>query len=523
MVAVSAEATEPLRAEKSRQVRKRLAVSVALVALIGISRLVVFPASIWEQDEAYFSAAVVEISLGDSQPHPPFFPLWIGLGKLVHFAGVPPAVSLQWLSAVLGTLLSLPLTKLWSRLLTLRLAAAASVLGLMAPGVWLLSGRAFSGTAATAFLVLSLVLWTRAEPNRATCAAGSVAAGLAVLIRPQFGLVVIGVGVVVLSRCGAGKRLWVWLPAAILVTGGFAVFVAAAGGLSDVVKALSTHSALHFGALSDADLGFENSGLARILVHPAIALAWIGLAFLGGADALLNRETRNVAAPVIAALVVLLVLILGLSNPTLPRYAVPLVLLSSGFVVVGLRRLLGRTGALVAAGVAVCCSLAVVLPAAQVYRTVPSPPLGALERAAEHAASGQTVLIVDRRLHAFVRYREAVDPLARPVVFDHLLELGAAPPANAPMVVDGLDPGPLAGPDETEVFSCENELLRRLGQDRFLDVTVARARSAGPESMEDIVATIREGSGGRREGQPVGSDNDREDDEGEDGLEGGHF
>ena len=522
MVAVSAEATEPLRSEKSRQVRQRLVVSVALVALIGISRLMVFPASIWEQDEAYFAAAVVEISIGDSQPHPPFFPLWIGLGKLVHLAGVPPAASLQWLSAVLGTLLLLPLTTLWSRVLTLRLAVAASVLGLMAPGVWLLSGRAFSGTAATALLVLSLALWTRAVPSRVTCAAGSVAAGLAVLIRPQFGLVVIGIGAVVLSRCGAGKRLRIWLPAVVLVSGGFAVFVVAAGGLSEVVKTLSTHSALHFGALSEADLGFSNSGLARILVHPAIALAWIGLAVVGGADALRNRETRNVAAPVIAALVVLLVLILGLSNPTLPRYAVPLVLLSSGFVVAGLRRLLGRTGALVAAGVAVCCSLAVVLPAAPVYRRVPSPPLGALERAAERAASNQTVLIVDRRLHAFVRYRAAVDPLAAPVVFDHLFELGVAPPANAPMVVDGSDPGPLAGPDETEVFSCENELLRRLGQVRFLDVTVARVRSAGPESMEDIVATIREGSGGRQEGQPVDADNDREDDEGEDGLEGGN-
>ena len=118
--------------------RQRLVVSVALVALIGISRLVVIPASIWEQDEAYFAAAVVEISIGDSQPHPPFFPLWIGLGKLVHLAGVPPAASLQWLSAVLGTLLLLPLTTLWSRVLTLRLAVAASVLGLMAPGVWLL-------------------------------------------------------------------------------------------------------------------------------------------------------------------------------------------------------------------------------------------------------------------------------------------------------------------------------------------------------------------------------------------------
>lgn len=506
----------------NRDAGKRLAIGLVILVLIGMSRLVVFPASIWEQDEAYFAAAVAEISIADSQPHPPFFPLWIGLGKLVHLTGVEPAASLQWLNVVFGTLLLLPLTTLWSRILAPGLATVGAVLGLMAPGVWLLSGRAFSGTAATAFLVLALGLWTRAEPSRAICAAGSVAAGLSVLIRPQFGLVVFGVGVVLLSRCGAGRRLWIWLPAAILVAGGSAVFIVAAGGLTEVVKAFFIHAELHFGGLSRAVLGFSNSGLARIFVHPEVALVWIGLAIAGVAAAMRTKDTRDVAVPVIVALVILLILTFGLSNPTLPRYAVPIVLLSSGFVVVGLRRLLGRTGAMVAAGAAVCWSLAVVLPAAPVYRAVPSPPLLALERAEELVANNPGVMIVDRRLHAFVRYRAAADPLAAPVIFDHLLELGAAPPVNAVVVFDGIDGGTSASRESTEVFSCDQALLRRLSQDRFLDLTVTGVRSTAPQSAEDIISSIGEGSGGRREGQPIGADDGNEDDEGEDRLESGH-
>ena len=167
-----------------------LAVKVALVFLVCLSRAAVFPASIWEQDEAYFAAAVVDINLTDSAPHPPFFPLWIGIGRALHLLGLEPAASLQVAGAALGSLVLLPMVALWSRFLSPGLALAASCLGLFAPGVWLLSGRAFTGTAATALVVAALACWARPDPSRAWVAAGSVAAGLAVLVRPHFGLVV---------------------------------------------------------------------------------------------------------------------------------------------------------------------------------------------------------------------------------------------------------------------------------------------------------------------------------------------
>ena len=189
--------------------RHRVMVAVLLL-LVLLSRAVVFPASVWEQDEAYFAAAVVEIDLGDSRPHAPFFPLWIGIGKLIHSLGFSPAVGLQLASAVLGSLMIVPLIALWRRLLGTALSVAAAVLVLAVPGVWLLSARAFSGPAATSLIVVSLACWTRPDPGRWVLAAGSMAAGFAVLIRPHFGLVEAVVAVVVLTRVGWRRCRWPW-------------------------------------------------------------------------------------------------------------------------------------------------------------------------------------------------------------------------------------------------------------------------------------------------------------------------
>jgi hypothetical protein len=143
-----------------------------------------------------------------------------------------------------------------------------------------------------------------------------------------------------------------------------------------------------------------------------------------------------------------------------------------------------------------------VLPSAAVYRDLPSPPLRAVDRAVERAAQGGGVLVVDRTLHAFVGYREAMGPLAAPVVFDHLLSLGATPSvAGAVVVFDGDNCRAWAATEDVEVFSCDDALLRSMGQGRFLDVTVAGFRSTRSEGVEDLVAPFGKGPSGGRQDQ----------------------
>lgn len=451
-----------------------VACTVALVLLIAASRIIVFPASLWEQDEAYFAAAVIQIDVGDSQPHPPFFPLWIGLGKVVHRVGMPAAESLMLVSAVLAIWTLVPLVVLWCRILQRHLAVAAAVVAFAVPGVWLYSCRAFSGTAATAFLVLALAIWTRPGPNSRCFAGGSVAAGLAVLIRPHFVLAVAVVMVILVVR--HPRRWWdVVAPAVILVAAGAAAFIVAAGGLTEVLAGLSEHATQHFDALPTASRNLLESGMARVLVHPAVMLAWLGLTFWGAVGTWDTKEHRDSGVLIGAALIAVFVIVFGFSNPAHPRYAVPLVILSSGFMVTGLRRFLADRWTLVAVAASVCAAAAVTLPVVDTYRRQPSPPLRALDQAVWLAAERGGVVIVDRTMHAFVRYRQAAGPMAAPVIFDHVLELGVAPPpaSLAVMVFDGDHDELLISSESRQIYSCGQGLLRRLGQDRFLDVTVA--------------------------------------------------
>ncbi len=455
--------------------RRTVVLTLAIFAVVCISRVAVFPASIWEQDEAYFAAAVVEVNLADSAPHPPFFPLWIGIGKLVLLFGLGPDTGLQAASAILGSLVFFPLVALWSRFMKPAPATAAAVLGLAVPGVWLLSGRAFSGTAATAMLVTALACWTRPDADRRWLAAGSVAAGLAISIRPHFGLVVAVILLVMLAKID--RRSWFALvaPTVVVATSGFAVFVVAAGGPAAVAAAVARHAALHFGALPHADRGLLDSGLARVLGYPLVLLGWVVFAIWGASVVLRSPVDRRAGLPIVAALVSTIILVFGLSNPAHPRYAVPLVVLSCGFVVIGLGRVMSERWTIVAVAAAVAGAAVLVLPVATSYRQQQSPAMQALEEADRLADQRGGVVVVDRTLHSFVVLREAVGRSSAPTIFDHVLEFGTNPPApasRAVMVFDGDNDAILVASESRRVFSCAPGLLRRLSQDRFLDVTV---------------------------------------------------
>jgi hypothetical protein len=457
----------------------RAGVFWVLLLLAGVvaSRCAVLPMSVWDRDEAHLGLAVADFDPAADHPHAPWFPLWVAVGKALDPLVNEPARGLQLAGAALGAWTLLPLAALWAIWMERRLAVLAALLYLVMPGPWFLSGRAYCDTPATFLLLLAAAWWLRPAPRAAELLAGSAAAGLCLLVRPQLGLAVVGMG------------LWCWLrarrltlrlalvgPLAMALAVGALGLVAAAGGVAPLRQSLGSHVRYHVDGLKAVEHGFAASGPARALIEPGLAALWVLLALVGVAA--WSRFRREVGSPwplLVTVLAPCAVTVFALSDPSQPRYALPLLALSVGPVAIGLATCLKRL-APAAVAVAVVTSVAVGLPQTRSLRAQPSPVIAALTEAGEEAARRGGLVVVDRTLGVFADYLSAAGGLAADVVTDFRVEIGAValPPAETTVAVfDRGRGGFVAGSERSESFQCALPWLRRLGPDRFLDVTVA--------------------------------------------------
>lgn len=70
--------------------RRGALLTAAAVTAVALSRLLLLPDGPWEQDEALFAVGVLDFDVTRHRPHPPGFPGWIALGRLLHpFVGDP--------------------------------------------------------------------------------------------------------------------------------------------------------------------------------------------------------------------------------------------------------------------------------------------------------------------------------------------------------------------------------------------------------------------------------------------------
>jgi hypothetical protein len=474
--------------------RLDLMLTVLLVVVVVSSRGIAFPATIWEQDEAVFAAAVLDFEATDNRPHPPWFPLWIGMGKLVHLVGAGPAKALQMVSFFFSVWIIFPLTALWSTAIPRQLAVGSAILFVITPGAWLFSGRAFSGTAATALLVAGLAFWLQDEHRPRWLAAGSVCGGLAILVRPHFLPAVVVTLLMIARRVPSRhRRLLVAALVVPVALGGIALIVRA-GGIAPLWSALDTHAQYHFSRLDEASLGFSGSGLSRSLGRPSIAACWLILLCIGTVHMIRQRRWSRISPILLGALTPILLVIYGLSNPAHARYFIPVLALTSGIVAFGLNVVFRRwTWAAIAT--TACAATVLTIPQLMVYRSAISPPLAALEEGLVEAKYRKGVVVADRTLHPFFTLRRLERPIGVPVVFDHMIELGHAPPPPPEKTVYVFDAGRgvlLISSEREQRFVCGIPLVVTLGQDRFIDLRVAygaslqgNQRSHGPLILID--------------------------------------
>jgi hypothetical protein len=452
--------------------------------------VVAFPASIWEQDEAYFSAGVWQFGPTVNHPHPPWFPLWIAIGKVMHSLGMEPGRGLQLASAVLSVWALYPLAAFFGRLVRRELAAVTAATALLLPGPWLLAGRAFSETPATALLALTAALWADDDARRGRLAAGSLAAGACLLVRPQLLLPVLAMAaLMVLHRRRLRSLLALLVPGASVLLIGFAAVAVRAGGVAPLRAALAVHASLHFGGMEKSTYAFAASGLARCLVTPLAAGLWVAAAAVGMALLLRHRSTLGVAPGLLtAAVTALAVTIWGLSNPAHPRYAIPLVVLSAAPVVAALAAAVSRAVFVALSGAALTSAWAV-LPAAATCRRDTSPPVAAVRTAFAEAEQRAAVVVADPTLVSFVELERLSTGVPVTVLYADQIASGEIPPPPAFATVavwDDAHDTLAVGGGTRKTLSCTQPLLRRLSQGRFLDLTVASGVTLQPPAPESV-------------------------------------
>ena len=340
--------------------RNGVLLTAAALTAVLLSRVLLLPDGPWEQDEALFAAGVLDFDVTRHRPHPPGFPGWILLGRLLQPLAGAPVRALQIASSIASTVLFWALAHLLARVVH---GGRASVLALaftLSPLAWVHAGRAFSTTPALACAAVALLLFVR---DRRLIVGWAVLA-FAALIRPQLTpelALVASVGIVV-PRDRKRTALGALVGFAVAVAG--LAFVVLTGPSSDAVRqSFADHFGRHRGGLDHA-LAWSELGIVRGLMHPLVAAGFAAAAGTGLVLGIRSAEDRRRAVWVLALIVLTGWMVLGQHHPGFPRYAVALLLAcmpALGWTIAALPHRLGWLLVVLASLVGASASLGILL------------------------------------------------------------------------------------------------------------------------------------------------------------------
>jgi hypothetical protein len=412
-------------------VRRTTGVALAALALAFlVAHVPVLPATLEDIDSVNFALGLRDFNLFEHRPHPPGYPIYIGLGKAAVFvseriASFPARSALEgrtlaWLSLLLGAL-ALPLlyrlfscldrsdvdrlARPWDRL-NLR-ALAATVLTVACPLFWYMAARPMSDmvglAAALAAQVCLALAWWRQRPapdgdrrlgpdamgaSGRMIVLGALLAGIAIGFRTQTTWLTVplllGIFVDRIGRGVAGAMLGSALTFGVGVLAWGVPLLVAAGGSDRYLAALGRQAGEDFAGVEMLYLNpsprVAAFAVLRTFVYPwdSVPLAIIVLVLAAfGAVVLLIRDRRTLVAVTLLS-VPYLVFHLLFQDTVFVRYALPLVPVVAFLAVRGASILGPHVGVAAAAALAVW-SLSLAIPVLAAYAAEPSPTTRALD------------------------------------------------------------------------------------------------------------------------------------------------
>jgi 4-amino-4-deoxy-L-arabinose transferase-like glycosyltransferase len=198
---------------------------LGLLLLYGALQLVLRPASPFEWDEVLFQRALDDYNVAHHSPHPPGYPLYVGVAKAVRWIVHDPLLALQ-LVAVVAALASLALVYRLAVRVTGSVAggvAAAALLAAM-PSFAYHADLGLSDVPGVAAALLAVAALSAACERPALLPWGAACAAAALGVRPALLPVLLPVGALALWRARAARS---WRSVAVAV----AVAVAVTGAI----------------------------------------------------------------------------------------------------------------------------------------------------------------------------------------------------------------------------------------------------------------------------------------------------
>jgi len=206
------------------------------------SRFLAMARSMWDWDEALFSLGMRSYDVTLHHPHPPGFPVYIAMAKLLRLVLPSDFRALQAVNLIAG-MLAFPAMFLLARELQLRFETSiiASAFSFF-PNVWFFGGTAFSDVPSIVLVIFAVVFLFRGRVSTRDYLLGTFLLALAIGMRPQNLLLGLFPGILATMRRPV-RDVMAALAIGLVVVGlayGGAIY--ATGNLHDYIGTVRAHA-----------------------------------------------------------------------------------------------------------------------------------------------------------------------------------------------------------------------------------------------------------------------------------------